>query len=274
MSRFSHVVKVSACFIALRGDPAQGADIVQDFRKDLLPGVLELNPVDGIPWVRTDRGLLITIPGGRKDDVKPNGVLMRKPITGDFEATLEYELIKAEQPDQGYGSGVILWVRPEGQTGKLTVGRSELRREGRSFFTTYCAPMGKDTAKGRKEYEPTQSRIGGVRLVRTGADVSFQVSEDGGAFREIRQETFGPVPLREINLYADTGRAMTALEVLLKTFHLRADAIADMPVATAQVAVSERPMGATLIVVAAVAVAGLLAWVWRLCYSRPKSQGA
>ena len=203
--------------------------------------------------------------------MSPAGVQMRKPITGDFEATLDYELLTAEEPDTGYGSGVVLWVRPEGPLGKFSIGRAQITgvREG-SFFTAYCAALDKEPAKGKKHYFPTQSRVGGLRLVRTGTTVSYHVSDRDGPYREIHQEEFGAVPIQEIALYADTGRAMTALEVLLKRFRLRAAVIADPP-ATVPDSPHGRPMTGLLIAVVAIAIAILLAWMWRM-RSRPAPQ--
>jgi hypothetical protein len=258
MSRCRHAVRLCACVIARHGGAGRAVEIDQDFRKELLPGLFELNRTGKEHATRTENGLLIAIPSGV--DIEQTGLILRELITGDFEATLEFELPKVEKPNTGYGSGIMMWAMTDGPWGRLSIGRSEQNSDRLgAVFTAYCIlPGAKSDVRGKK-FVPAQSRAGGLRLARTGADCSFQVSEDGGPYREIRRETIGTMPVGEIDLFADTGRATTALEVLLKSFKLRADG------SVGAVSAPGRGRGmTTLIVIAGVVAAVLLAGAWRM----------
>jgi hypothetical protein len=200
------------------GPPARAGEFFQDLRTDLQEDHVRLTGAGAGDRSRlTTRGLLFSVPGGRKAKLPIVGVAMKKKITGDFEATAEYELLKVAQPDGGYGAGVVLWAYPAGKTGKISVGRSEHPQRG-SVLTAYHAPVGTDANKGHKEFYPTQSAKGGLRLVRTGTTVRFLATEGGGPYRERHGVDYGDVDLREVGVFVDTGGALTAMDVLLKSF--------------------------------------------------------
>jgi hypothetical protein len=198
---------------------ARADEFVQDFRTDLQEDYVRFTGWGaGDVSRRTPRGLLFSIPGGRKATLLPVGVFMRRKITGDFEATVEYEL-KAAKPDAGGGAGVALWAYPEGKTGKVGVARSEHPSRG-SLLTAYYALVGTDPNQGTTEYYSAKSNQGGLRLARAGTTMRFLVSQGNGPYRELHSVDFGNMPLREIGVFADTGGAHTELSVLLKSLKI------------------------------------------------------
>ena len=220
-SRLISLYLASAISIAYANDGrAWGDETTQDFRLPLQTTHFRLKGATAREYVKsTPDGLLIAIPGGRTAKLSPEGVIAKFHVTGDFDATAEFELLNVDKPTEGYGTGVVLWALPDGPTGKVSVGRSEQVTRG-GTITAYHAPLGTEINKGKKLYFPTQMKKGRLRLSRKGDKIHYFAAEGDGDFVEYGSVEFGNSGIREIGVFADTGGSMGGLELLLKNLRV------------------------------------------------------
>jgi hypothetical protein len=213
------------CATVLGGDLQD--QFTQDLRNPKYPpeNVLAVAKGEGAQKVvkREAGGLRVTL-SGKPSGFPPLGVAPRFRVSGDFEITGSFEIIKLEKPASGYGVSVSLWVTtdtPNGAAATLT--RSHRPWDG----NVWVADKGWLSADGQYQHDqeavPTQCRSGQLRLARTGSVLHYLVADnDSGEFHEVRQIPFSKEDLAQIHFGVDTGGSASPVDVRLRDLSIRA----------------------------------------------------
>ena len=169
-------------------------------------------------------GLQFTIPADRKD-TNNVGIESKQRLRGDFEITLQYELIALPDPlpKLGAGIGLGIWLdTPD----KFKASMSRARRPNGAKFAPSFAKLGPD-GKEVPRYLPApaandKETKGLLRLARTGTKLTYQAAEGGGGFRVIATAEIGPADVIAVQAHCNTGWAAAALEARFPRLELRA----------------------------------------------------
>ncbi len=175
------------------------------------------------------QGLRFNVPAGRSNTGEV-GVESRRRLRGDFEITLEYELLAQPDPAPKLGAGATLQVLLDTPNAfKARMGRSR-RPAGAVFNANYLVlgPEGKENFHGLSAPPANDKETKGhLRMVRTGKMLSYQVEEGGGRFRVIATKEVGLADVIAVQALCPTGGQPVALEVQFPRLELRAS---EMPV--------------------------------------------
>lgn len=173
----------------------------------------------------TDDGLVVRLPTDKPG--RPQvGVETRFWVTGDFEITGEYEIVKMEKPSKGYGLGVLLRVIKDSQPGQRGFLSRFMHRQHGSVYSTNISTATEQGMKNDEQYHPTAADCGQLKLKREGSVLHFLVAEgDESEFRELRSEDFGAEDLKTVGFLADTGGAPEHVEVVLRKLSVRGEAL-------------------------------------------------
>jgi len=187
MSSFVFLAVLSAII------PSQAdAELYQDFRGKQLPHPpLRLVGPQLDERVRPEaEGLRVTMAGNRSSPAGV-GVMIDRPLSGDFEITASYEVLSADQPTQGFGVGVNMTISPSPAQEKLAnVARFWLPGERNGHLARF-------TIKGpggvyKSHLVETDNRTGRFRLKRQGATLEYLVAEGlEGDFQKIYEHEYG-----------------------------------------------------------------------------------
>jgi hypothetical protein len=189
------------------------------------------------------------------------GLAARTGVRGDFEITLAYEILKVDKPTGGTGAGVSLWITMVSHTKEAATIARLVKPGGETVFISHRASTPAGGPRQHHGGKPLATEVpsGKLRLVRSGATLTYLVAEGEGSFREIYQTALGTDDLDTVRLAADNGGSPTAVDVRLKGVSIRADGFGParpLP----------RPSRWPLWIVVGVTVALLTAgafWLWR-----------
>jgi hypothetical protein len=180
----------------------------QDFRnrRPLEPSFKLTGPDAAVVAVPEDEGLRIKLSGTR-DVHFPVEVQTEFSLAGDFQITGTFELLAADRPKDGYGSGVSLNIAESNARTKFAkVARLMRPKEGSVFM---AETWRKDVPQSwRGPSKPTETRTGQLRLARKGESLRYLVSEGPGKeFIEIhREDKFGAEDLAHVHFeVVDSG---------------------------------------------------------------------
>lgn len=170
------------------------------------------------------RGLRITIPADHVN-AQPVGLVANVGVRGDFEITMEYEIIKVDPPTKGSGAGVGIYITMVSETIDAATISRMARPNGDSFVNAHRAttPVG-EKRKHTSEGSPVSAPSGKLRLVRTGKMLSYQHAVgESSDFREIRQSELGTGDLEIIRFAADNGGSPSLVDVRIKSININAN---------------------------------------------------
>ncbi len=219
---------------------------------------------DAAAMAKTDaQGLRFLVP----DDRQGNGyvgVESLKRLRGDFEITMQYELLNLPDPPPEHGAGVVVLIQLDTPDFfKAHFGRV-LLPNGPKYGANYLVTGadGKEEFKGISVHPADEKqRSGSLRLVRTGKRVAYQIAEGpSGGFLTIETKDIGTADVVSARALCYTGwRSDVSVDIRLNSLELRADqmptdkanpaAVApDAPAAAPQEAASRSWLVALLIV--------------------------
>jgi predicted RNA-binding Zn-ribbon protein involved in translation (DUF1610 family) len=177
-------------------------------------------------------GARITMPAGA-DKIPTTGVTANFQIKGDFQITGSFEILKAEQPTEGYGVGVSLWVAIDPDAGDAV---SLARRVGVKGGMSYSSDrMILKPAEGQPIHNPkgrqSKAQSGKLRIQRVGAMVRFLIADgDTLDFVPIIQDAkngievqFGAGDIRYFQFGGDAGNSGAALDLRLLDLTVEAE---------------------------------------------------
>jgi hypothetical protein len=123
------------------------------------------------------------------------GVAWRFHARGDFVVTARYEILKAEQPKNGWAVGAELYLRvknptKDGISFARIIHRDGVSKIAFSYLTT--AENGKRVPRDPKDVEATDGSLrGAFRLAREDGALIASFAEGDGEFREFQRTTIG-----------------------------------------------------------------------------------
>ena len=175
-------------------------------------------------------GLRISLPAGFAGKRPGTGMGLNTPVTGDFEITLRYEILKEpDVADAKEPTGLFVWVdlnKPKLNRGFV----SRVTREGKLFITWHHLtpePPAKQVSALRPF--PAKDKSGQLRLVRTASVLYYYVAEDAGEdFRLLQKHPFGAEDLQAVRWGGQTGGPNAALEGRFIDLRIRADGLPEL----------------------------------------------
>ena len=174
---------------------------------------------------RDAKGVRIRLPAtGRL--ASQSGLYSYFALAGDFEVTIDYDLISLPKPESGYGSAVGISLDAENvEEGSLSFYRGIHPQQGPAYWVTRAKPGDNGTAYETKFY-PSTARNGKL-VFRREKDVIVCLAADSIRFEphELVTIPFVPGAIRPVRIFADSGGAPTALDVRLTNFQIRAQEI-------------------------------------------------
>jgi hypothetical protein len=228
--------------VGLSGGPSDDA-VVQpaardfDLRGPNIPGGLQVIGDDAGRCVRPEpQGLRVTI---SDDWVHPwGGVGVRSTValSGNFEVTATYEILRADTPPSGYGVGASLRLQLADRSNDMAAVCRLVRPAGVPVVLwdrTVPGPGGKRRVQLGES--PDAAPVGRLRLKRADGTLQYlwAPGTDGDEFQQIHACPVGPGDVQTVELTGLTGRQPCNLDLRFVRLRIRADAIefaeADMP---------------------------------------------
>lgn len=205
------------------------------------------------------QGLRITL-ASKRPHLDPVGVHTRFAVRGDFEITAAYELLKADEPPKGFGSGARLFIQFDSPTKDVaSLSRVVRPKEGEAFLA-YHVRTGTDGKQQQQSRSgKATSATGRLRVVRTGNRLSYQVADSREEFRELYSTDVGGGDLLGVSLTATTGGERCGADLRWVDLNVRADRLPSQG--------GPAPPGRTIwwvgMVVAGILLAGTGVAIWR-----------
>lgn len=205
---------------------ASAAEIGQDFRGGPYDSRLFLPTGPGFATaIQYDKkGLRIILPPehGKKP---PVGIALKTGVKGNFEVTMEFEVVDVKEPKEGRGAGPSLYLTTVTPTQRAATTGWQLKSDGSTVLFTHHAstPPG-----GQREHlgsqTPTKGRSGRLRFIRTGSTLVYLAAEGkSDSFREIDQFEIGNEDVNMIRVAADNGGSPTLVDVRINSLNVVAD---------------------------------------------------
>ena len=180
------------------------------------------------PWDQKDNGLLVVAPGS--DNWSSVGTSVMKQITGDFDVSVNFDVLKLDTPKPGKRCSVYLQIElPDKDETQLSLIFSNLGTGATEVVSQVREPRG----QGNYNYRPTGAidlaNVSKLRVARRGERITLLASTNDPK----RERIVGyldrpaiPIPASFIRFFVHTGGAGLESRVLWKTIDIRA---ADIP---------------------------------------------
>ncbi len=245
-------------FLSLQGEGAGGAGA-------------ELIGPDAEQCVRFEpTGVRIALPAGYDGHrgfhgERPNtGLVVPVGVKGDFEITVDFEILQEPEPDQAGSpqTRLSLDVGVDRSANLVTTLSRRVEKHGGTQFMAWRC-LGPDYLATPKEYSKwqelgTTAKVGRLRLVRTGRVVAYHVAEGpDGQFTLLHRYEFSDAPLEDVQVVASTGKGARArFEARIRNLRIRAESLTRTTEAAGADAEDNRWVVIALAGALAVAVAG------------------
>jgi hypothetical protein len=211
-------------------------------------------------------GLRLTLPAERQGRGN-TGLVVSTPVKGDFEITVSFEILKESNPAAKGKQPTKLTLlavldSPRGEQSGV-VRRTAQSQE--TDFAAWAIVWNPEREKKQHKFQafPTTAKTGRLRLVRTGAQMTYYAAEGpDGAFALLRQYPSGVDDLKEVHVLGATGGPNAELDVRVTDLFIRSGAVGS-PVADDQRTVAAKRLLAALACVLALAVTFLGTWLYR-----------
>jgi hypothetical protein len=213
------------CLCTFRG--ASAAEISQDFRgRPYDPELFRPTGPGASSAIQPDtRGLRITL--SPEHGMKPAvGIVLRTGFQGDFEITMEYEILKVEPPTGGSGAGVSLYLTMVSYTKDAATIWRAVDKNGGLFFMSHRAttPIGGKREHRGGERIPASSSTGRLRLVRNGSTLTYLVADGASEeYTEIYETELGEDDIDMVRFAADNGGSATLVDVVIPSIVIKSD---------------------------------------------------
>lgn len=193
----------------------QLSEVHQDFKASshLNPG-LKMFGADLDHATQWDgKGLRIALPKDRKAKGAV-GIETQFSVSGDFEVTLDYEILSADEPKSGVGSGVKIWGKLVSEEFQAITLAHVITPKGLNRLMPIYATTKDKKRVFKGELHPAIGRKGRLRLKRTGPEVSFLFAKEGSeTFEQLQRETVGTDDVKPLRISAGTGDGPSGLMV-------------------------------------------------------------
>jgi DNA-directed RNA polymerase subunit RPC12/RpoP len=224
------------CVVAAARADAQPGDglapqLVRDFRGRKLPADMTPFGASVNEFIKPEiEGLRLTLSRDRGSSA-PVGLSMPLTLSGDFEITLAFEILQADEPPIGrmsYGVGLLMSVNEAARVGRLSRYKHQVATWDRWA-----------TVNGERKFlnggKQVKGQVGRLRLNRTNTILHMGWAPElaGDKFEEVHQFEFGDkeITLLRLELNTDLAGDAGALDLRLLDLNVRATAPVTAPVA-------------------------------------------
>jgi hypothetical protein len=192
----------------------------------------------------TNEGLRITVPAGH--DVKAVGFSPRFVISGDFEITAEFTIVKRTQPKSGYGSGPSLYLSMGSTTDSAASLGRQLRTDGRDVYGVFAARVeeGKRIPTARIFDVPAANKsvTGQLRLTRTGHEINYSIADSSrSAFRPLVTLPVSDADVTMLRVGLAQSDPQSAAVIVLQSIQIDAAKLLQLPSEQSRTAQLYRP---------------------------------
>lgn len=178
----------------------------------------------GVKVAAVDKdGVRFRLPRPPKE-TSQSGLYSHFTLSGDFEFAADYAIVAMPKPAVGYGASVGLAVHTHGPGGAAFVTRTHDKDMGQCWLATHETPSESGKAYASTP-TPTKALRGRLALRRAGAELTLLAAERGAPLAELKKLPFGPDPVYQIRLFADTGGADLTIDARFSNIVIKADAI-------------------------------------------------
>jgi hypothetical protein len=187
--------------------PASAKTVYRDFRARPSLAPLDLFGEGAESYCHAeDGGIRITVPAVRPK-LEPVGILLAAPVSGDFEITAGYELLKVDMPDKpGAMAGLEIYLMTATPTQEAVGFYRVVANAGGDMFQCTRMTYEGDRRRYKNSYAPATSKAGRLRLTRAGSEVVFWAADGPGAdFQEVGHYDLGREDLKMVRLAAYTN---------------------------------------------------------------------
>lgn len=221
------VVLVALATASLVAEPTGAQELAavyeHDFRGRPLPPELGWFNAEGGKFFHEEpQGLRISLPNTWSHPWGGVGFRTSFGFGGDFEVTTAFEILHAEQPPSGFGTGITLYLAmAEGPRGAGFC--RILRPNGKHVLLCNQAllPPGKKQVQWPEKTFPCDETAGRLRLKREGTMLSYLWAPgiSGGDFGELDRIEFSAGDVERVRLVGTT--AQKPLQLDLRLLHLQ-----------------------------------------------------
>lgn len=240
-------------------------DFTCDFRNQReLPAGLELVNDRDREFCRLEpEGLRITIPRTATHGLGGVGVRTTFAMPGDFDVIVTAQVLSAERPPTGSGSGITMYLPTVTGKDAVFIGRMHTKK-GKQILLCSRQHIDETGQHWAQHPRPCEESLLRIRLKRTGKTVSYQFAPgvEGGTFEEVHREEFGDDPIERIRLTAANQQTEAAMDIRVLQLQVRSD-FPPLPAEPRAERAGLRLVKLLLVGIGAVLVAGLAAYVWK-----------
>lgn len=197
----------------------------QDFQSGRIHPGFEIFGPNPAAAIRAERGgLRITLPA-KRPDTGPVGLHASFRICGDFEITVSYELLAAEKPESGLGSGVSTWCWIAGDPPHtVSLGQFARPNNDNQIYSQVTSQVDDSDRPFQRECRDATARRGRLRLSRRESTLQL-LAADGGSdeFQEIQSMEVGTGDIEKLRISATTSNQPVGVSVRLNELSIRSD---------------------------------------------------
>ena len=213
-------------------------------------------------------GLRITLPTGYPGGRPSTGVVTHIVVQGDFEITADYEFIQAPETAQAgtqtkLSLGIVL-NRGNPNEEIATISRMVTAAKG-PVFVSWTTLWNQNSQKNDAiaQVVPAHAKTGRLRLQRSGAVLSFYVSEGSdNVFQLQRQAQFGVEELKDVRIIGSTGGPKASLDVRVTDLLIRAGSKSELSEVVSAAPTKPKGWMAAGLILGLVLVASFALVVW------------
>jgi hypothetical protein len=171
-------------------------------------------------------GLMLSLAAGHKEDER-SGIVLRKPLVGDFEITGKFKALTLARPTSGKTARFGLAVRMgKADTPDLVAVERLLDSNAQELVRAVCHRARSDGKEFGGEYydwhNVSRMAAGEFRLVRRGTRIYHLVRAEGEErFKVIESQPVGADPVREIELALASDDPASESSVVLQELSIR-----------------------------------------------------
>jgi hypothetical protein len=176
-------------------------------------------------------GLRITLPTGQEGVAPNTGAAISLAIRGDFEITVDFEILHAPEPADTVEQTRFTLFVPLARSPKDRATFSwRVWSGGSDYFAWMVLANNKGDKTRRMHEEPARARSGRMRLSREGEMLSYFAADGPGAdFRLVNAAPFPADDVRGIQLVSSTGGPKASLDVRVTDLRVRATELPELP---------------------------------------------
>jgi serine/threonine protein kinase len=178
---------------------------------------------------RDDQGVRIVLPA-HQGKLPRTGYRTNFATRGDFEATFSFDIMKADQPDTGYGVGVSIYAQLDPKTNDAASLARRVLPDGRVLFLADRMIPSNGRLTHHVQTLPAAAAAGRLCLRRVGRVLRYLVADGADAdLVPLTEFDFGPDDVRPITVGGDAGGSESGLDARLVDLTIRADELPGAP---------------------------------------------